>query len=53
MTREGGMLRPELIPTHDPKLSEVKYGVASRSNFGGAHASCARDESGREKVRLD
>ena len=32
------LLRPDLIPTHDPKLSEVEYGVASRSNFGGAYA---------------
>jgi site-specific recombinase XerD len=33
-----GVLRPELIPTRDPKLSEVEYGLASHSIFGSAHA---------------
>ena len=32
-----GVLRPELIPTDDPKLYEVEYCVMSRSNFGGAN----------------
>ena len=31
------VLRPELIPTDDPKLYEVEYCVMSRSNFGGAN----------------
>jgi hypothetical protein len=38
LNEKAHVLRPELIPTHDPKLSEVEYGVASRSNFGGAYA---------------
>ena len=32
------LLRPDLIPAREPKLSEVEYGVASRSNCGGANA---------------
>ena len=32
------VLRPELIPTRDPKLSEVEYGEVSRGNSGGANA---------------
>ena len=34
----GLLLRPDLIPTQGPKLFEVEYGGASRSNFGDAHA---------------
>jgi hypothetical protein len=34
---EERLLRPELIPTDDPKLYEVEYCVMSRSNFGGAN----------------
>jgi hypothetical protein len=34
----GLVLRPELIPTQGPRLCEVEYGVASRSNSGGANA---------------
>jgi endonuclease G len=32
------LLRPELISTRDPKLSEVEYGEVSRGNSGGANA---------------